>query len=140
MVQDTFLEFPFQFAKVESLGRLFYPIVAVKLKTIFGWQLFDFLVDTGADLTTIPLPIAYTLGIDIKKLPHSQTRGVGGILVSTWNTTVNIAIGKDEFKTHISITKGNSAPPLLGKKDVLEKRYSLTLDSKRKVTILSKNG
>jgi len=48
------LEFPFEYADIEGLGRLFYPIIKANLKTINGWQEFEFLVDTGADITTVP--------------------------------------------------------------------------------------
>ena len=58
------LIFPFVYAEVESLGQLFYPFVRVSLKTIYNWQEFDFLVDTGADVTTLPKTTLSVLGID----------------------------------------------------------------------------
>ena len=51
------LEFPFEYATIAGVGRLFYPIVYIELKTAFGWQEFAFLVDTGADITTVPAHI-----------------------------------------------------------------------------------
>ena len=36
-----FLEFPFEYADVEGLGRLFYTIVQAEIKTVFGWKRFD---------------------------------------------------------------------------------------------------
>ncbi len=140
MAPSTSLEFPFYYAQVELLGKLFYPVVQIKLKTRFGWQNFDFLVDTGADVTTIPYPIARTFGIDIKSLPQSKTQGVGGIRVDTWNLNMPIIIGNDQFDIHASITAGNTTPPLLGKKDILDRRYNLIIDSVRKVTILKRNS
>lgn len=139
MAHATSLEFPFYFAEVEQLGKLFYPIVQIDLKTLFGWQKFDFLVDTGADVTTLPFSFARTLGIDITKLAKSSTQGVGGIIVTTWNLSIPIQIGKDGFTIHASIVKGNTIPPLLGKKDIFDKRYSLTVDSKKCLTIILKN-
>lgn len=139
MAHATFLEFPFYFAEVEQLGKLFYPIVYIQLKTHFGWQKFDFLVDTGADVTTLPYSFARTLGIDINKLSRGNTQGIGGIMVNTWNLSIPIMIGNDEFTIHASIVKGNAIPPLLGKKDIFDKRYSLMIDSKRCLTAIHKN-
>lgn len=139
MAPNTSLEFPFYYAQVESLGKLFYPVIQIKVHTRFGWQNFDFLVDTGADVTTIPYPIARTLGVDIKSLSQSKTQGVGGIKVDTWNLNMPIIIGDDQFEIHASITVGNTTPPLLGKKDILDGRYNLTIDSVRKLTILKRN-
>jgi len=139
MEPDISLEFPFAYAKVESLGLLFYPIVQVSLKTTFGWKEFDFLVDTGADLTTLPFSSVSFLGVDFKKLRKSKTQGVGGIFVPTWDLEIPIKIGQEELKIRASITQDKSTPFLLGRKDIFEKKFSLILDSKRKITILRRN-
>lgn len=139
MAGDTFLEFPFAYAKVEFLGQLFYPLVQVSLKTIFGWKEFDFLVDSGADLTTLPFTTATFLGVNLKKLKKSKTQAVGGFFVPTWDLIIPIKIGKEELEIHASITKDKKTPFLLGRKDVFEEKFSLILDSRRKMTILRKN-
>ena len=68
------LIFPFVYAEVESLGELFYPFVRVNLKTIYGWQEFDFLVDTGADVTTLPKAMLSVLGINGRSLKKQKTQ------------------------------------------------------------------
>lgn len=52
---------------------------------------------------------------------------------------VSLLLGSDQFSIHASIVKGNTIPPLLGKKGVFDGRYSLTIDSKRIVTVLNRN-
>ena len=135
------LIFPFVYAEVESLGQLFYPFVRVSLKTIYNWQDFDFLVDTGADVTTLPKTMLSVLGIDERFLKRQKTQGVGGIWVETFEIKLPLRIGSDEFLIHASIvnTEEEGLPFLLGRKDIFEKRFSLTIDSKRKITILKKN-
>lgn len=135
------LVFPFVYADVESLGKLFYPFVRISLKTIYGWREFDFLVDTGADVTTLPKAMLPVLGINEINLKKQKTQGVGGVLVDTLKTLLPVQIGFDEFLIHASIvnTEEESLPFLLGRKDIFEKRFSLEIDSKRKLTILKKN-
>jgi len=135
------LKFPFAYAEVESLGTLFYPFVTLGLKTIYGWQEFDFLVDTGADVTTLPRTVLSVLGINTKDLDRQKTQGVGGVWVETFEVMIPIQVGKDQFVTHASITntKEVGLPFLLGRKDVFDKRYSLEIDSRNKMTILKKN-
>ena len=135
------LVFPFEYAEVESFGKLFYPFVRVSVKTIYDWQEFDFLVDTGADVTTLPKTMISVLGINIKLLDKQKTQGVGGIWVETFKTIIPIRIGRDEFSIHVSITntEEEGLPFLLGKKDIFEKKFSLEIDSKNNVTILKKN-
>lgn len=140
MAPGTSLEFPFAYAKVEFLGLLFYPIIQISLKTILGWREFDFLVDTGADLTTLPFTAASFLGVDVKKLRKSRTQGVGGIFVPTWDLKIPIKIGEEKLKIHASITEDKETPFLLGRKDIFEKKFTLILDSKRKMTVLKHNS
>ena len=139
MVKNMLFEFPFEYIEIEGLGLLFYPIIQLEIKTVFGWKKFDFLVDTGADMTTLPSTILPLLGLDLKKLPKSFTFGVGGIEVAVRETAISIKLGMDEFTVKTAITEGDGNTFLLGKKDVFEKRFSLDLNSRRKVTVLKKN-
>ena len=134
------LKFPFVYAKVERFGRLFYPVIQLEIKTIFGWKKFDFLVDTGADATTLPSTILPYLGIKTNKLTKSRTHGVGGISIDTFDAVVPLKIGEAILKVNVSITTDNNTPFLLGRKDIFEERFSLLIDSKNKVTVLEENG
>lgn len=137
-----FLKFPFEFVDVEGLGKLFYPLVRVEIDTVFGWRKFDFLVDTGADITTFSSAIVPFLGVDLNKLPKSTVTGVGGIETMVRETQISIRLGNSAFKIRASITEDaeeKGSVFLLGKKDIFEERFSLILDSKQKMTILKKN-
>lgn len=135
------LEFPFEYADIEELGRLFYPIVKVQLKTTNGWQEFEFLVDTGADITTVPSHLLPVLGIEKSHLHSNHTSGVGGIVVKSWDFRMPIRLGDNELSiTSSAVDTGeNSMPLLLGRKDIFEDRFNLFLDSKRKVTVILEN-
>ena len=134
-------EFPFEYADIEGMGRLFYPIVRVELRTTEGWRPFEFLVDTGADVTTVPTHLLPLLGLERRKLRSSETLGVGGIVVKTWEFSLPIKIGKREIIVAASAVEAqnDALPLLLGKKDIFEEKFNLLLDSTRKVTVLSEN-
>lgn len=134
-------EFPFEYADIEGMGRLFYPTVRVELRTTEGWQPFEFLVDTGADLTTVPTHLLPLLGLETRKLKSGETLGVGGIVVKTWEFSLPLKIGSRVIDAHASAVeaKNDALPLLLGKKDVFEDAFSLLLDTKRKMTILLEN-
>ncbi len=135
------LEFPFEYADIEGLGRLFYPMVRLPIKTIVGWREFKFLVDTGADVTTLPLEALSLMGMDFRKLPVSHTLGVGGYSVKTYEFKLPLKIGYEEIEVHASAVEdeGKTLPILLGRKDVFESTFSLELDSRRQMTIISNN-
>lgn len=136
-----YLEFPFEYAEIEGLGRLFYPVVRLGVKTIAGWYEFDFLVDTGADVTTVPSHFLPILGLQKSNLSTSYASGVGGLRFKTWELLLTLRIGKREIKAVASAVKtGNQSEPLLlGRKDIFEQKFNLFLDSKRKLTMISEN-
>ncbi|EKE14866.1 MAG: hypothetical protein ACD_12C00262G0004 [uncultured bacterium] len=135
------LIFPFKYANIKDLGRLFYSVVKVQLKTILGWRDFEFLVDTGADITTIPSHLLPVLNLDKTQLKENITLGVGGISIKSWEFKIPIKLIKKEILIHCSAvdTKNDSMPLLLGRKDIFEAKYNLLLDSKRKITVISEN-
>ena len=140
-MQNMSLEFPFEYGDIKGLGRLFYPIVKAKLLTIWGWREFEFLVDTGVDVTTVPSDLLPILGLKKSKLLINKTLGVGGISVKTWEFQIPIRFKDIELLVHCSAveTKKGSIPLLLGRKDIFERQFNLLLDSKRKVTVISLN-
>lgn len=136
------LEFPFEYAYIEGLGKLFYPIVKAKLKTINGWREFEFLIDTGADITTVPSHLLPVLGIELSKLAQNKTLGVGGFTVKTWDFQTYLQLGDREIQIQCSavVSRHDSMPLLLGRKDIFEAKFNLFLDSRRKVTVISGNN
>ena len=135
------LEFPFDYGFIEGIGKLFYPVVRLQVKSVHGWQDFEFLVDTGADITTIPDILLPAFGIDKKTLKVSNTFGVGGFSVKTWDIQLEVKIGTDVLKIKSSAveTRNKFIPLLLGRKDIFEDKFSLLLDSKHKKTVIFKN-
>lgn len=136
------LKFPFEYAQIEGLGKLFYPIVYLNIKTITGWAEFEFLVDTGADITTVPSHLLPVLGLKKSQLPMSSTLGVGGYKVRTWEFGLQMRFGGKKATVAASAvdSKEDSLPLLLGRKDVFEEKFNLFLDSKRKITTISANS
>lgn len=133
------LEFPFEYINVDGLGPLFYPVISLSLlTTAFGFRKFDFLVDTGADVTTIPLAIAGMLGLNTAKMSKSVTVGVGGVEAVVYDTVLTLRVGHEELHVKANITSGGTAL-LLGKKDVFEDKFSLIIDSILKKTVLKRN-
>lgn len=135
------LEFPFEYADITGLGKLFYPIIRAQLKTVIGWREFEFLVDTGADVTTVPSHLLSVLGFKKNQLPVNTTFGVGGFSIKTWEFQTYLRMGNRDIFIHCNAveSKHDSMPLLLGRKDIFEEQFNLLLDSRRKVTEISPN-
>lgn len=120
---------------------MFYPMVKFELKTIYGWKEFEFLVDTGADVTTVPSHILPVLGIKKSQLKVSTTLGVGGIKIKTWEFKLPVRMDNAEIlvaATAVDVEE-ISIPLLLGRKDIFEERFNLLLDSENKIVVIEEN-
>jgi len=93
------------------------------------------MIDTGADVTTLPRYAITWLGIDRAKLKQVKIQGVGGIVVDGWETLISIRIGKYYHIVRALITNDNKTPFLLGRADLLDSKISLSFDSRKKKII-----
>jgi len=120
-------------------GKVFYPLIPVSLKTIDkGWVDFRFVVDTGADLTTLPFFMAQKLGINLKNCLRGKAEGIGGLVVNTWETKIPIRLKGFEFVVSCSIVEDEITPFLLGRIDLLEKNFSLFFDCQRRKIVFQR--
>ena len=133
------LAFSYRYVYVPPIGRIFYPLITIGLETVDkGLVDFEFIVDTGADLTTIPFFMAKRLGLDLSKSRKSQSQGIGGIMVDTWITRLPLYIQKMRFVVRVSVTADNKTPFLLGRVDMLDFVFSWNFDSRRKEIIFTR--
>lgn len=122
------LSFPFRYE-----GSRFVPLARIGLKTRDGKVDYDFLVDTGADFTTLPKYMAERLGLDLNSLKRSSATGLGGYMVKTWLTKLDLILNDDvEVSVNVSITNENSTPFLLGRADLLDVLYSWNFNATQK--------
>ncbi len=122
------LFFPFRYE-----GLTFVPLARIGLKTRDGKVDYDFLVDTGADFTTLPKYMAVRLDLNLNSLKQSWATGLGGYTVRTWLTKLDLILsGGVVVNVNVSITNENSTPFLLGRADLLDVLYNWNFNATRK--------
>lgn len=126
------IEFPFRYVNIESVGQVFYPYIKAKLATTQGWKEFTFIVDTGADLTTLPRYMVPILNINLDKSKKSTSIGIGGKILNTWLTSIPIHFNGYTTTIRCSVTDELRTPLLLGRVDLLETNMSWHFDSRRR--------
>lgn len=112
--------FPYQY---ERVGKLLipYPIVPLTLKTIRGPRAYSFIVDTGADTTTMPRFMMVLLGLEAGSLKSSLSQGIGKNIVKTREAIVTIMIHGERLQVPCSFTDNDYTPFLLGKVGIFDK-------------------
>lgn len=126
------ISFPFRYLEIPAIGKIFVPYVSVGLNTLDGVVEYDFIVDTGSDLTTLPHYMANRLNIDLSNAKTSEAEGIGGHRIKTWLTTVDLVFSNTTIKVRASVTNENSTPFLLGRVDLLDTLCSWNFNSTKK--------
>jgi len=121
------------------LGTIYLPVVPVSLllPKHNQWLTLNFLVDTGADFSLLPSSLAPQLGLDLSRLPQTNMEGVEGTGVCSWLATVEAKIAGHTWNMRVFLVDNDNLPFLLGRKDVFDSSWSLSLDPCRKQTVLT---
>jgi len=110
--------------KEESLGvgrgTIRRPVADVFLKTQSGDYIeFHPYIDSGADLTMIPLSLGRLVGLHLDERQMEQIGGIKGC-VPIIQTKCQMQIGQEELKVKIAWALIEDVPPLLGRADVFD--------------------
>jgi len=129
------IRFPYASKQIEE-DIIPEPIATLTVKTVLGIQNFDFLVDSGADTTTLPLLWAPLFRFNKKDSKKTWVGGVEGGKIAGYTSIIEIKFNKNFLKIRILFVDSN-VTPLLGRLDVW-KNFSVLFDNKRKETIFYK--
>ena len=115
------MEFPYQKEKSALFGQILRPIIQFQINTKIGWIPVMGYLDSGADMTLLPLSFAKALGIKIEEEQVKEIRGIGDSAVSVIIKEVEMKIGDVNLKANVGIALIEEVPYLLGRKDVFHK-------------------
>ena len=126
--------FPYLKAHIDG-HDIFYPRIVVTLDVFLGKQQYDFILDTGADITTLPYYMISMMKLDVSTLTESVSYGIGDGATKSWNTIIDMTIGKSSYRIPCSFVKNNGIPLLLGKEGVFD-MLNIYLDNEKHETVL----
>jgi len=124
--------FPYRKEKSLTFGTIFRPVAKTILENEFDQWLY---VDSGADITLLPLSVGDLIGLRRMKQDKVQRiMGVGRSSVPIIVKPVSMHIGSVGFRARVAWSQIEDVPPLLGRTDVF-RRFSVTFKEKDRVTI-----
>lgn len=127
--------------KEESLGgrqhAVYRPVADVYLKIVsHAWIEFHPYIDSGADLTMIPLSLGKLIGLHLDEQKVEQIGGIRGH-VPIINTQCHMRIGIEEFVAQVAWALIEDVPPLLGRTDVFD-RFTVSFQQSKGVIVFDK--
>lgn len=123
--------------KEESLGHggtIQRPVADISLKTkSHSWIEFHPYIDSGADVTMIPLSLGKLLGFEVDERQIKQIGGIRGSVPVIYTKTEMI-VGDKEFLAQIAWALIEDVPPLLGRTDVFD-IFKVTFEQNNRIII-----
>jgi hypothetical protein len=104
----------------QDLGTVFEPLVSLPVKTTTGYQENEFLLDSGAVISSLPREWAEKTGQDLAFLQRSTFRGFGGVTSFAYQGEMMVMLGDKEFSLPVVFTEATSTKSLLGRKGFFE--------------------
>ena len=129
------IEFPLS-EKRTRFGLLPDPKITIHVRTTSGYLPYRFLLDTGADVSMVPLSMAEDLGIDLARCPADQCSGIEGRPLRVYHASIAVRIGHVELSLPCLISETDTTPFLLGRAGLFA-RFTITFDTRRKRIVLT---
>lgn len=118
------VRFDFEKDGMSRFGQIYTPTAKVSFynSTLGTWTTTWLIVDTGADMTTLPKYMTEDLNISLERdCWKDKTSGVGGNeIVYIYKHKIRVKLGETERMIPISFLNTDRVPPLLGRLGFLE--------------------
>lgn len=118
--------------------KIIRPVAEVYLKALSNsWIKFYPYIDSGADITMIPLSLGKLLGFRINESKVQQIGGIRGSVPVIF-IKARLKIGNEEFPTSLAWALIEDVPPLLGRTDVFD-IFKVTFEQYKRIIIFEKH-
>lgn len=127
--------FPYR-KKIIEEGIISLPVANLPVKTKFGVYLVRFLVDSGADTTTLPLTLAPLFAFRQTQSKKSWVSGVEGGKVAAYSSQIEIGFEKKFYVVRCHFIN-SKVTALLGRLDIWDK-FNWFFDNKREQVVFER--
>lgn len=117
----------------KELSGIKRPVADVFLKSkVGGWVEFHPYIDSGADITLIPLSLGKLIGLSVDQ---NKIKHIGGIRgsVPVIYSQAKMKIGGIEMNVNIAWALIEEVPPLLGRRNIFDKFHITFKQNKEEI-------
>lgn len=118
-----------------NFGFLQEPRVSLPLKSRNGYMETQFLIDSGAVVSTLPMKSAKDLGLNLEKARRITLQGFAGMPAFAYVDTITVKIGDKDYSFPATFSEANTSQYILGRKGLFDD-FTITFDPENKVMTL----
>ena len=114
------MEFPYQKEQSGLFGNICRPVAEFEVATELGWTPVLAYIDSGADITLLPMSFVTALDIHIEEEDIKDIRGIGDGKLPIVIKRVRMRLAGKTFDTEVAIALIEDVPFLLGREGVFD--------------------
>jgi len=114
------MEFPYQKEQSRLFGNICRPVAEFEVETELGWAPILAYIDSGADITLLPMSFITALDIHIEEEDIKDIRGIGDGKLPIIVKRVRMRLAGKTFNTEVAIALIEDVPFLLGREGVFD--------------------
>lgn len=120
-LKKVVLSVPMRDTNWQDLGVVFEPLIEIPVKTENGYERSEFLLDSGAVVSSLPREWVEKTGQDLAFMKRSTFRGFGGATSFAYQGEMTILLNEEkEVKIPAVFTEAMGTKALLGRKGFFE--------------------
>lgn len=129
--KEVLITVPMKNVNWQDLGNVFEPVIDLPVKTVTSYENWEFLIDSGAVISSLPNDWAQKTGQDLAFMKRSTFRGFGGKTSFAYQGEMKVRLGEEDVVLPVVFTEASGTKSLLGRKGFFE-NYSLYFNHKEK--------
>lgn len=136
-VNDEILVIPYQQTLYKHFGNAINPQVKLPVKTLTGYQDYEFLIDSGAVVSALPKVAALDLGANLDNLPRITIEGFAGQKTFAYRGEFVIKVGKEEVILPVVFSENPNASNILGRIGFFD-QFNVLFNAQNKVITINR--
>jgi len=133
----TVLRIPLGNREWTDIGSVMEPVLQVPVQTLTGFTNAEFILDSGAVISSLPRDWAEKIGRDLALAKRISFKGFGNTVSFAYQSTMTVRLGSDHIDLPVVFTESEGTRSLLGRKGLFD-QYSILFDHTNNVMEIRK--
>jgi hypothetical protein len=131
------LRIPLGIRQWSDIGSVMEPVLQVPVQTLLGFEKNEFVLDSGAVISSLPRNWAEKIGRDLAFAKRISFKGFGNTLSFAYQSHMVVRLGNENVDLPVVFTETEGTRSLLGRKGLFD-QYSIVFDHTNKVMEIRK--
>jgi hypothetical protein len=128
---------PYKNTLYDSFGFVQEPRVMLPMKTTSGYQDINFLLDSGAVVSALPLTAAKDTGVNLSKAKRITLQGFSGMPAFAYLDVIVVKIADTDYEFPAVFTESEKTTYILGRKGFFDD-FSINFDHENRMITISR--